>query len=71
MTLGSGLTNMTKMACDMARNARRSAKSGVGTPVEGFDAAVRSRIARPLDRAVEKLPEQQEDPPQPIMNNPV
>ncbi len=42
---------MTVMASDMARNARKGSKSGVGAPVKNFDAAVRSRTACPCDRA--------------------
>ena len=42
---------MTEMAFEMARDARKSPKSGVVPPVEDFDAADRGRIDRPSDRA--------------------
>jgi len=49
--LGSGPVNMTAMAFDMARDARKSPKSGVVPPVEDFDAADRRQIDRPSGRA--------------------
>ena len=42
---------MIEMAGEMARDARRSAQSGVYPPVKRFDAAARRQIARPSDRA--------------------
>ena len=41
---------MIGMALEMARYARKSPKSGAVAPIEGFDAADRSQIKRPLDR---------------------
>ena len=42
---------MIEMAFDMASTTRKSPKSGVYPPVEGFDAVGRRPIERPLDRA--------------------
>lgn len=42
---------MTEMAVEMARDARKSLKSGVDAPVKVFDEADRSQIDRPSDRA--------------------
>ena len=42
---------MIKMAFDMASHTRKSSKSGVYPPVEGFDAVGRRPIDRPSDRA--------------------
>ena len=42
---------MIGMAFDMASTARKSPKSGVYPPVEGFDAVGRGQIERPSDRA--------------------
>jgi len=39
------------MAFEMASAARKSPKSGVVPPVEGFDAADRRQFDRPSDRA--------------------
>ena len=39
------------MAFDRASHTRKSPKSGVYPPVEGFDAVGRWQIDRPLDRA--------------------
>ena len=41
---------MIEMAFDMASNTRKSPKSGVYPPVEGFDAVGRRQIDRPSDR---------------------
>ena len=49
--LRSGLVNLTGMAFEMARDARKSPSSGVVPPVEGFDAAGRSQLDRPSDLA--------------------
>lgn len=42
---------MIEMAVEMASNTRKSPKSGVRPPVEGFDIGGRSHIGRPSDRA--------------------
>ena len=42
---------MIEMAFDMASHTRKSPKSGVHPPVEGFDAVGRRQIDRPSDRA--------------------
>ena len=42
---------MTEMAFDMPSITRKSPKSGVYPPVEGFDAVGRRQIDRPADRA--------------------
>ena len=42
---------MIGMAFDMASHTRKSPKSGVYPPVEGFDAVGRRQIERPSDRA--------------------
>ena len=41
---------MIRMAFDMASHTRKSPKSGVQPPVEGFDAVGRRQIDRPSDR---------------------
>jgi hypothetical protein len=41
---------MIEMAFEMARDARKSPRSGVVPPVEDFDAAVRRQFDRPSDR---------------------
>lgn len=40
---------MIEMAFIMTRNTRKSSKSGVCPPVEGFDAVVRRQNKRPVD----------------------
>ena len=42
---------MIEMAFDMASDTRKSSKSGVYPPVEGFDAVGYRQIDRPSDRA--------------------
>ena len=42
---------MIETAFDMASDTRKSPKSGVYPPVEGFDAVGRRQIDRPSDRA--------------------
>ena len=42
---------MIEMAFDMASHTRKSPKSGVCPPIEGFDAVGRRPIDRPSDRA--------------------
>ena len=42
---------MIEMAFDMASHTRKSSKSGVYPPVEGFDAVGRRQIDRLSDRA--------------------
>src|SRR5690606_4390176 len=49
--LGSGRINLTAMAFEMTRDARKSPKSGVTPTVEGFDAGDRRQLDRPSDRA--------------------
>jgi hypothetical protein len=49
--LGSGPVDLAGMAFEMARDTRKSLRSGVVPPVEGFDAADRSHVDRPPDRA--------------------
>ena len=49
--LGSGLIKLTEMAFGMTRDARKSTKSGVVPPVEGFDEADQRQLDRPSDRA--------------------
>ena len=48
--LGSGLIDLTEMAFDMTRYARKNPQSGVLPPVKGFDAADRRQIDRLMDR---------------------
>jgi hypothetical protein len=50
-TLGSGPINLTGMAFEMTRDARRCLKSGVVPPVKGIDAVGRRQLDRPSDRA--------------------
>ncbi len=49
-SLGSGPIHMIEMAFDMASHTRKSPKSGVYSPVKGFDAVGRQPIERPSDR---------------------
>jgi hypothetical protein len=46
--LGSGPINMVTVAFKLARDTRKSVKSGVVPPVERFDAVDRRQIGRPL-----------------------
>lgn len=51
VTEGSGPIHVIEMAFDRASHTRKSPKSGVYSPVEGFDAVGRRPIDRPWDRA--------------------